>query len=201
MASPNTGKLISVIVKTQQPSLSLSVFIALILLFSLIWAENLTLIFMYFNVNAKRCIKLGLRDILHAIVMCISSVKPVLWFVINLHQLFSNGAAFNTQTVDHWQATQFTLRITDEPPAILSVILRSLSVNYGSVYYMPLHLKTADGDLLIITEPALLRRCTWQSYAIYRAAPTSNLSVSLCLTGARRCVSWVEGWPVLRGSW
>ncbi len=53
---------------------------------------------MYFNVNAKRCIKLGLRDILHAIVMCISSVKPVLWFVINLHQLFSNGAAFNTQS-------------------------------------------------------------------------------------------------------
>ncbi len=27
-----------------------------------------------------------------------------------------------------------------------------------------------DGDLLLITEPALLTRCAWQSHAIYRAA-------------------------------
>ncbi len=43
--------------------------------------------------------------------------------------------------------------------AILNTILRSLSVNYGSVYYLPLHLKTGDGDLPPITEPALLTRC------------------------------------------
>ncbi len=41
---------------------------------------------------------LGLHDILHAIVMCISSVKTVLWLAVNLLQLFSNGAAFNTQS-------------------------------------------------------------------------------------------------------
>ncbi len=40
-----------------------------------------------------------------------------------------------------------------------SAILRSLSVNYGSVYYLLLHLKTGDGDLPPITEPALLTRC------------------------------------------
>ncbi len=36
--------------------------------------------------------------ILHAIVMRISSVKTVLWLAVNLHQLFSDGAAFNTQS-------------------------------------------------------------------------------------------------------
>ncbi len=41
---------------------------------------------------------LGLHDILHAIVMRISSVKTVLWLAVNLLQLFSNGAAFNTQS-------------------------------------------------------------------------------------------------------
>ncbi len=42
--------------------------------------------------------KLGLHDILHAIVMRISSVKTVLWLAVNLLQLFLNGAAFNTQS-------------------------------------------------------------------------------------------------------
>ncbi len=41
---------------------------------------------------------IGLHDILHAIVMRISSVKTVLWLAVNLHHLFSNGAAFNTQS-------------------------------------------------------------------------------------------------------
>ncbi len=41
---------------------------------------------------------LGLHDILHAIVMHISSVKTVLWLAVNIHHLFSNGAAFNTQS-------------------------------------------------------------------------------------------------------
>ncbi len=44
------------------------------------------------------CLGSGLHDILHAIVMHISSVKPVLWLLIHLHHLFSNGAAFNTQS-------------------------------------------------------------------------------------------------------
>ncbi len=40
----------------------------------------------------------GLHDILRAIVMRISSVKTVLWLAENHLQLFSNGAAFNTQS-------------------------------------------------------------------------------------------------------
>ncbi len=35
---------------------------------------------------------------IYAILMCISSVKPVLWLLINLHHLFSNGAAVNAQS-------------------------------------------------------------------------------------------------------
>ncbi len=37
------------------------------------------------------------------------------------------------RAVVHRQATQFVLRIADELPAILNVILRSLPVTYGSV--------------------------------------------------------------------
>ncbi len=37
-------------------------------------------------------LSLGLGDISHAICMRISSVKPVPWLAVNLHQLFSNGA-------------------------------------------------------------------------------------------------------------
>ncbi len=48
--------------------------------------------------TALHWFELGLHDILHAIVMRISSVKTVLWLVVNLHHLFSNGAAFNTQS-------------------------------------------------------------------------------------------------------
>ncbi len=50
---------------------------------------------------------------------------------------------------------QFVLRITDESHLIFNWVLHSLSVNYGSVYKMLLHLKTGDGDLLLITEPSL----------------------------------------------
>ncbi len=50
------------------------------------------------------------------------------------------------------------LRIADESHAIVNVRLRSLSENHGSVYKMPLRLKTADGDLRLITEPSLLTR-------------------------------------------
>ncbi len=41
---------------------------------------------------------LGLGDISHAMIMRISSVKPVLWLALNLHHLFSNWAAVNTQS-------------------------------------------------------------------------------------------------------
>ncbi len=35
---------------------------------------------------------------------------------------------------------------------------------------MPLHLKTAEGNLRLITEPSSLKRYAWLSHAIYRAA-------------------------------
>ncbi len=35
---------------------------------------------------------------------------------------------------------------------------------------MLLLLKAGDGDLLLITEPALLTRCAWQLHSINRAA-------------------------------
>ncbi len=61
-------------------------------------AQKILLI--HFKLNCSflvQCLlELGLHDILHAIVMRISSVKTVLWLAVNLHQLFSDGAAFNT---------------------------------------------------------------------------------------------------------
>lgn len=62
---------------------------------------------------------------LHAIVMRISLVK-----LVNLHQLFSNEAAFNHRAVDRGQATQFARIIADESHAIVNVRLRSLSATY-----------------------------------------------------------------------
>ncbi len=46
----------------------------------------------------KHTCGLGLGDISHAICMRISSVNPVPWLTVNLHHLFLNGAAFNTQS-------------------------------------------------------------------------------------------------------
>ncbi len=76
--------------------------------------------------------------------MRISSVKPVLWWLINLHLLLSNGVAFNTQS----RSSQTSYAISR---SILQAIHRW-------------------GDVLIITEPALLTRCAWHSHARYRAA-------------------------------
>ncbi len=74
---------------------------------------------------------LGLGDILHAICMRISSVKPVPWLAVNLHHLFSNGAAFNTQS----HSSQTSYAYIDWYIAFdMNAILRSLSVIYGSVY-------------------------------------------------------------------
>ncbi len=41
---------------------------------------------------------------------------------------------------------------------------------------MPLHLKTGDGDLLLIKEPALLTRCACISHEIYRPALHTHIS-------------------------
>ncbi len=43
-------------------------------------------------------LRLEMHDILHAIVMCITSVKMVLWSAVHLHHLFLNWVAFNTQS-------------------------------------------------------------------------------------------------------
>ena len=43
-------------------------------------------------------------------------------------------------------------------------------MNYGSVYELPVHLKTGDAYLPLITEPALLMRHALQMHAINRAA-------------------------------
>ncbi len=42
--------------------------------------------------------KLGLHDKSHGIVKRISSVKPVLSLLVNIHHVLSDGAAFNTQS-------------------------------------------------------------------------------------------------------
>ncbi len=44
----------------------------------------------------KSGIGIGLHDKSHEIVMRISLVKPILWLVVNLHHMLSDGAAFNT---------------------------------------------------------------------------------------------------------
>ncbi len=49
------------------------------------------------NVCVHVC-KIGLCNELHAILMRISSVKPVLWLAVNLHHMLSNGAAVKTQS-------------------------------------------------------------------------------------------------------
>ncbi len=82
----------------------------------------------FMNINH---VVLGLGDILHAICMRISSVKPVPWLAVNLHHLFSNGAAFNTQS----RSSQTSYAYIDWYIAFdMNAILRSLSVIYGSVY-------------------------------------------------------------------
>ncbi len=75
--------------------------------------------------------KVGMGDILHAICMRISSVKPVPWLALNLHHLFSNGAVFNTQS----RSSQTSYAYIDWYITFdMNAILRSLSVIYGSVY-------------------------------------------------------------------
>ncbi len=75
--------------------------------------------------------EIGMGDILHAICMRISSVKPVPWLALNLHHLFSNGAVFNTLG----RSSQTSYAYIDWYITFdMNTILRSLSVIYGSVY-------------------------------------------------------------------
>ncbi len=67
-------------------------------------------------------------------------------------------------------------RSLSQLPFDMNAILRRLSVIYGSVYQMPLHLKTGDGDLPLIKEPALLTRCACISHEIYRPALLARVS-------------------------
>ncbi len=74
---------------------------------------DLSILCKWENLKNRQCVKylfaplLGLHDILHAIVMCVSSVKTVLWLAVNLHQLFSHGVAFNTQ--NHSSLTSYAI--------------------------------------------------------------------------------------------
>ncbi len=105
----------------------------------------LTLVFLHASIynkgNIKREFKsgatVGLHDILHVIVMCISSVKPVLWLVLNLHHMLSNpvdGAEVNTQSRS--SLTSYAIRAHNHRWIAFDNErdVRSLSVNYGSVY-------------------------------------------------------------------
>ncbi len=77
------------------------------------------------------CLFVGMGDILHAICMRISSVKPVPWLALNLHHLFSDGAVFNTRS----RSSQTSYAYIDWYITFdMNTILRSLSVIYGSVY-------------------------------------------------------------------
>ncbi len=57
---------------------------------------------------------------------------------------------------------------------------------------MPLHLKTAEANLRLITEPSSLKRYAWLSHAIYRAALTGTPLhwIESYLTGRSFKVAW-----------
>ncbi len=87
-----------------------------------------------------------------------------MWYYFHV---LSNGAAFvNTPSRSsqrsyanscHYRRTIFRFQnCVIISSAIMNMILRRFSVNYGLVYLMLLYLKVGDGDLLLITEPALL---------------------------------------------
>ncbi len=81
-------------------STHVSIHTLIILFLNTFWIFILQLhIFKWLNAqikNAQMQFTVGLCDISHAMIMRISSVKPVLWLVVNLHQVLSDGAAFNT---------------------------------------------------------------------------------------------------------
>ncbi len=101
--------------------------------------------------------KLGLHGILHAIVMRISSVKTVLWLAVNLHQLFSNGAAFNTQSLRSLTSNAISRSLSHAihlrfwaRNCVACQWTTALCIKCRSIW------KQADGDLRLITETSLL---------------------------------------------
>ncbi len=65
--------------------------------------------------------------------MRISTVKPYL--AVNLHHLFSDGAAVDTQSrISFDKLRNIAFIIEGDSSAITNAICPSLSVNYGSVY-------------------------------------------------------------------
>ncbi len=65
--------------------------------------------------------------------MRISTVKPVSWLAVNRH-------------FRHNKLRNIAFIIEGDSSAITNAIYPSLAVNYGSVYLLPLHMKTGDGD-------------------------------------------------------
>ncbi len=55
---------------------------------------------------------------------------------------------------------------------------------------MPLHLKACKGDLLLITEPALLKRCDWQLHAINCTALLDRTRA--CGSSCEACSEWKD---------
>ncbi len=85
----------------------------------------------------KYTLQLGLGDKSDAIVVCILSVKLVLYSVVNLHHLLSERAAFTTQSCS--SLTSYAKKIADDIIDIMKSrcdnksCLPSFSDNYGSV--------------------------------------------------------------------
>ncbi len=73
---------------------------------------------------------------------------------------------------------------SDEAHSIMNVTSHSLSVNYWLCVLTAAHLKTGDGDLPPIMDPALLMRWAWELHAI-------NCTALLC------SVNWSFMLPVL----
>ncbi len=132
--------------------------------------------------STKHC-GVGLGDISHAICMRISSVKPVPWLAVNLHHLFSNGAAFNTQSRS--SLTSYA-------------ISRSLSQLNHLRYERDIASLVSELRLCVLNAtPALLTRCACISHEIYRPALLwgvkmcrNVLQKPTCVTDSSLCSMW-----------
>ncbi len=83
--------------------------------------------------------------------MCSLGIEPTTF------ALLTQCSTTEPQFTDKLRGIAFI--IADESNSIMNAKLPNLSVNYGSVYQLPLNLKTGDGGLAPITELALLMRC------------------------------------------
>ncbi len=59
------------------------------------------------KIHFYKLFELGLGDLSNTMIRYISSVKPVLWLVINIHHLLLNGEVFNTQS--HRSLTSYAI--------------------------------------------------------------------------------------------